>query len=144
MDIEFYKKIKNILNKDPRYKLPAYEFLFQALFYTQSKLNRQGHVTGKELLEGIKEYAVEQFGPLAQTVLEEWGVKTTDDFGEIVFNLVEEGLLKKTEEDRIEDFKGVYDFKKAFREEYEKRLREDIKRALNLQDNNSKKNYKEI
>lgn len=144
MNIEFYKKIRNILKKDPRYKLPAYEFLFQALSYTQSKLNRQGHVTGRELLEGIKEYIVEQFGPLAQTVLESWGVKTTDNLGDIVFNLVNEGLLKKTDEDHIEDFKGVYDFKEAFREEYEKRLKEDIKRALSISDDTSKKNYKEI
>lgn len=144
MDIEFYKKIKNILQKDSRYKVAAYEFLFQALFYTQSKLNRQGHVTGRELLEGIKEYAVEQFGPLAKTVLEEWGIKTTDDFGEVVFNLVNEGLLKKTDEDKIEDFRGVYDFKEAFRIECERRLREDIKRALSISDNSSKKNDKKI
>ncbi|MGE4357129.1 MAG: Minf_1886 family protein [Candidatus Omnitrophota bacterium] len=144
MDIEFYKKIKKILAKDPRYKISAYEFLFQALFYTQRKLNRRGHVTGKELLEGIKEYAVEQFGFLAQTVLEEWGVRRTEDFGEIVFNLVEVGLLKKTEEDSIEDFKGVYNFEEAFKEEHNRRLQEDIKRVISISEYPSKKNNKKI
>ncbi|MCM8763671.1 MAG: hypothetical protein NC818_00810 [Candidatus Omnitrophica bacterium] len=144
MDIEFYKKIKEILKVDPRYKISAYEFLFQALFYTQTKLNRRGHVTGKELLEGIKEYAVEQFGPLAQSVLEDWGVEKTDDFGEIVFSLIDKGLLKKTEEDSLEDFKGVYDFQEAFNEEYKKRLREEIKRVLSISEYPSKKDDKKL
>ncbi|MCM8798651.1 MAG: hypothetical protein NC821_04220, partial [Candidatus Omnitrophica bacterium] len=142
MDIEFYKKIRRIIKRDSRYKISAYEFLLQALFYTQTRLNRQGHVTGKELLEGIKGYAVEQFGPLAETVLENWGVSSTEDLGEIVFNLVDEGLLKKTAEDSLEDFKGVYEIKSAFSEEYEKRLKEDIKRALSLPDNYSEKDNK--
>ncbi|MCM8779028.1 MAG: hypothetical protein NC898_01605 [Candidatus Omnitrophica bacterium] len=144
MDIEFYKKIRKILKNDSRYKLSAYEFLLQALFYTQAKLNRQGHITGKELLEGIKEYAVEQFGLLAPTVLENWGVKTSEDLGEIVFNLVDEGLLKKTDEDSRDDFKGVYNIKSAFNEEYEKRLKEDIKRVLSIPGNYPEKDDKKI
>jgi len=114
MNIDFYKKVEEIIKHDFRYKADAYEFLMQALWFTQKKLKRSGHVTGKELLEGIREFALEQYGPLAKTVLEHWGIHSTEDFGEIVFNLVEAGLLKKTEEDSKEDFKDVYDFNEAF------------------------------
>ncbi len=144
MENEFYKKLKSILKGDTRYKLEAYEFLMQALFYAQSKLDRQGHISGKELLLGIKEYGVQQFGPLAQTVFEQWGVKNTLDFGEIVFNLVNNDLLKKTDEDSLEDFKEVYEFKDAFRKEYEKSLSEDIRRELSLPDDTKEKDNKKI
>ncbi len=144
MESEFYKKLKDILNRDSRYKAEAYEFLMQALFYTQSKLKRQGHITGKELLCGIKEYAVQQFGPLTQSVFEDWGVRNTDDFGEIVFNLVNNGLLRKTEDDSLDDFREVYEFRDAFRREYEKILSEDIKRELSMPDNLGKKDDKKI
>jgi uncharacterized repeat protein (TIGR04138 family) len=144
MESEFYKKLRSILKSDSRYKLEAYEFLMQALFYAQSKLDRQGHVSGKELLFGIKEYGVQQFGPLAQTVFEQWGVKNTLDFGEIVFSLVNNGLLKKTDEDSLEDFKEVYEFKDAFRKEYEKNLSEDIRRELSLPDDTKEKDNKKV
>lgn len=114
MEIGFYKKLEELVGKDPRYKPDAYEFLMQALWFTQKKLKREGHITGRELLEGIREFGLEQYGPMTLTVFEHWGVKTTEDFGEIVFNLVENGLLKKTEEDSRADFKNVYDFKETF------------------------------
>jgi uncharacterized repeat protein (TIGR04138 family) len=74
----------------------------------------QSHVTGQELLEGIRDLALNQFGPLAKTVFDHWGVKRCEDFGEIVFNMVEVGLLGKTEKDSRADFAGGYDFDEAF------------------------------
>ncbi len=73
------------------------------------------HVSGQELLNGIRALALEQFGPMTVTVLEEWGVRRCEDFGEIVFNMVDNNLLAKTAEDSREDFKGGYDFDEAFR-----------------------------
>lgn len=110
----FYKKVEEIINKDPRYKADAYEFVMRALWFTQKKLKKQGHLSGQELLAGIKDFVLDQYGPMAKTVLTHWGVETTDDFGEIVFNMVEHGLLHKTEQDSRDDFKDVYDFNKAF------------------------------
>ena len=112
--VDFYKKIDEITGKDQRYKPDAYEFTMQALGFTQGKLKRKGHVTGIELLEGIREYVLDQYGPMAKNVLHHWGVKTTEDFGEIVFNMVENGLMGKTDTDSRDDFKNVYDFKEAF------------------------------
>ncbi|MCX5693028.1 MAG: hypothetical protein NTX47_05025 [Candidatus Omnitrophica bacterium] len=103
-----------ILDKDKRYDSEAYSFIMASLGYTMKKLKRKGHVTGQELSDGVKDYCLEQFGPLARLVLEKWGIKSTNDFGEIVFNLINSGLLGKTEEDRKEDFHDRYDFKEAF------------------------------
>ena len=72
------------------------------------------HITGQEFCDGIRRYAIDQYGPLARTVLEYWGIHETLDFGKIVFALVDIGLMRKTEEDSLDDFKGVYDFKTAF------------------------------
>lgn len=106
--------IEKIVNRDRRYKIDAYNFVLEALSYTVKKFKKSRHVTGRELLEGIKEYAKEQFGPMARTVLEHWGVKNTEDFGNIVFSLVEAKILSKTEEDSIEDFKDGYSFEEVF------------------------------
>jgi len=76
------------------------------------------HVTGKELLEGIREYALKQFGPLAMFVLNEWGIHRTEDFGEIVFNMVDAGLLLKTKDDKKEDFANGYDFEEVFKKPF--------------------------
>jgi len=110
----FYKKVEEIINKDPRYKADAYEFVMRALWFTQKKLKKQGHLSGRELLNGIREFVLDQYGPMAKTVLKHWGIESTDDFGEIVFNMVEHGLLHKTETDSRDDFKDVYNFDKAF------------------------------
>ncbi len=108
--MDFVKNIEEIIHKDVRYKPDAYEFVMQSLWFTQKKLKKSGHVSGRELLEGIREFALRQYGPLAKTVLEYWGVKRTQDFGEIVFNMVEKGVLGKTEEDSRNDFMDIYDF----------------------------------
>lgn len=114
MNTDFYKKVEELARKDSRYQPDAYEFVMQALWFTQEKLKRSDHVSGRELLGGIREFGLEQYGPMTLTVFQHWGIRTTEDFGEIVFNLVENGLLKKTEEDSRADFKNVYDFKEAF------------------------------
>jgi len=76
------------------------------------------HVSGQELLDGIRKYALQEYGPLSRTVLAQWGITTTDDFGQMVFNLVQKGILGKTEQDKIEDFKNGYDFNVAFRKPF--------------------------
>jgi|TARA_Y100000031_G_C8099617_1_gene328070 uncharacterized repeat protein (TIGR04138 family) len=103
-----------MLNKDKRYEIEAYSFAIQALEFTTKKLNRKGHVSGEEILDGIRVYALEEFGPMARTVLENWGITKTKDFGEIIFNMINAGLLGKTEQDSIEDFNNRFDFKTAF------------------------------
>ncbi len=114
MHNDFDKRLEVILEQDKRYKPDAYEFVMQALGFTQTKLKRKGHVSANELLEGIRELAIEQFGPMTGTVFEHWGVNSTEDFGEIVFNMVDNGLLFKTKEDSKDDFKEGYDFKEVF------------------------------
>jgi uncharacterized repeat protein (TIGR04138 family) len=112
--VNFYQVIEEICAIDKRYKPDSYEFVMQALHFTQKKLNRQKHVTARELLEGIREFAIEQYGPMSQTVLKHWGITKTDDFGNIVFNMIHKNLLSKTEGDTIADFKDVYDFEIVF------------------------------
>lgn len=103
-----------VLDQDKRYNPKSYSFVMAGLEFTTKRLKRKGHVRGQELLEGMREYALEQFGPMARTVLEFWGIKSTNDFGEIVFNMIDAGMLGKTEENCREDFNNIYDFKAAF------------------------------
>jgi len=111
---DFYQTIEDILLEDKRYKADAYEFVMQALHFTQAKLKREGHIGGRELLEGMRELIIEQYGPMAQTVLGHWGITSTQDFGNIVFNMIERKMLSRTEQDSIDDFKDVYDFRAVF------------------------------
>ncbi len=108
-----------VLAKDPRFKPEAYVFVHDALGHTWSRLDHRRHITGRELLDGIKDLALKSYGPMALAVLNSWGVRTTDDFGAIVFNLVDAEILSKTEEDRIEDFHAVYDFNEVFVRSYD-------------------------
>ena len=107
-----------VLNRDKRYEPESYSFVMACLDFTAKRLRRKGHITGKELLDSMKEYALEQFGPMARTVLESWGIKTTNDFGEIVFNMIDAGILGKTEQDMKEDFDKRFDFKTVFDKGY--------------------------
>jgi uncharacterized repeat protein (TIGR04138 family) len=111
--------LDQIIARDPRFKPEAYLFVHDALGHTWARLDHRRHVTGRELLDGIKDLALKRYGPMAQAVLNSWGVRTTDDFGAIVFNLVDAELLSKTEEDRVEDFHAVYDFNEAFVRSYD-------------------------
>ena len=123
--IKFQDLVDEICNKDKRYKPDAYEFVLQGLTFTQKKLkkpafynakhsNVQAHVSGGELAIGLKDFAINQYGALAHRVLEYWGINKTEDFGNIVFSMIEKKLLSKTQEDRLADFSSVYDFKEAF------------------------------
>lgn len=118
--LDFGEALDVIRKKDRRYERDAYHFLRDALDYTikQRKKAREGgisgHVSGQQLLEGIRAYALKQFGPMVPTVFEYWGVRRCDDFGEIVFNLISVGIFGKTETDTIDDFRGVYTFHDAF------------------------------
>ena len=111
---DFIRALSLLVRKDTRYKFEAYTFIMSALDFTVEKIKRPRHVTGQELLEGIREYGLQQFGPMTRAVFEHWGIMTTEDFGRIVFNMVDAGLLGKTREDSMEDFKDGYDFKEAF------------------------------
>ncbi|HUV36196.1 MAG TPA: Minf_1886 family protein [Patescibacteria group bacterium] len=115
---ETWKKIEEITTRDTRYKAHAYSFVMAALEHAMSRLPQARHVGGRELLAGIRETALEQFGPMAKEVFNFWGVYATEDFGNIVFNLVETGLLSKTDSDSIDDFIDIYDFEMVFEREY--------------------------
>ena len=120
--LNFDEELEKLVARDPRYDRAAYLFLREALDHTQKLLGRSSaearHVSGQQLLDGIRDYALQQFGPMALMVLEEWGVRRCEDFGEMVFNLVDQGLLSKTASDRQEDFQGGYDFTEAFRKPF--------------------------
>jgi uncharacterized repeat protein (TIGR04138 family) len=122
-EVSFEDVLEQIVAHDPRYQRDAYYFVKDALDHTQKLVNKTAggrlrHVTGQELLGGIRDFALLQFGPMTITVFEEWGIRSCGDFGEIVFNLVESQLLAKTDSDTREDFKGGYDFEEAFRLPY--------------------------
>jgi len=121
-ELSFDEALKRIQSKDPRYHPEAYAFVREALDHTQKTIARSSkgrarHITGKELLAGIREFALAQFGPMAMSLLEEWGVHSCEDFGELVFNMIEVGWLAKTEKDSRADFQG-YDFFETFRKPY--------------------------
>ena len=122
-EINFDEAVEQILAKDSRYTRDAYLFVREALDYTQKVVGKETrgairHVSGQELLDGIRRFALNQFGPMVVTVFEEWGVHNCRDFGEIVFNMVESGLLAKTEKDTRDDFQNGYDFTDAFRKPF--------------------------
>ncbi|HCV22149.1 MAG TPA: Minf_1886 family protein [Candidatus Latescibacteria bacterium] len=116
MDDGFLQEIEAVAEADGRYSRAAYLFIFDALNHTVEKLGKtsmpseQRHVSGRDLVYGISEYALNRFGPMTLTVFEHWGVTQTRNFGEIVFNLVEGNLMSRTDDDCIEDFDGVFDF----------------------------------
>src|SRR5277367_645725 len=114
--INFAEVVEQICEKDLRYSADAYHFVQQGLNHT---LKRGGqhthrHVSGQELLQGLRDFALKEYGPMSKAVLNEWGIKTTDDFGQIVFNLVNSGVLGKNEADSPSDFKNVFTFDDAF------------------------------
>ncbi len=124
---DFEERMRVVAKLDGRYHAEAYSFVLDGLNHTLSGLQEHRHVEGRELLEGIRELAKEKFGLLARTVLANWGISTTRDFGEIVFTLVNYGMMAKTDDDEMEDFDNVYEFKKAFDEEYLDELSQSVK-----------------
>lgn len=114
--------LSEIAKDDGRYDVHVFQFLLESLTYSQqlfgknieSENEEERHVTGQELCEGIRRHALEQFGFMAKTVFEGWGIHTTDDFGEIVYLLIRNKLMAKRESDSIGDFHNVYCFDTAF------------------------------
>jgi len=116
-----------------RYHTDAYDFVFDGLRHTQESIQRasdenefdlsdeESHVTGGELLTGIRELALEQFGLMARTVFASWGITRTEDFGRIVFELVDEGRMRKTDRDQLSDFYEIFDFEEALDHAYQPR-----------------------
>jgi uncharacterized repeat protein (TIGR04138 family) len=118
--ITFDEAVAQIRQEDPRYAPEAYHFIREALDFTTRSLKKptEGpgrHVSAAELLEGIRQYALKEYGPLAMTVLQTWGIRQCADFGQIVFNLVNKKFLGKTDDDSARDFDHGYDFATAFR-----------------------------
>lgn len=111
---KFYDLVEEICNQDKRYKPDAYEFVLRGLNFTQKKLKRKTHVSGAELAFGLRDYAINRYGALASRVLAYWGIKQTQDFGNIVFNMIQKKILAKAEGDSPADFNAVYDFESAF------------------------------
>lgn len=117
----FGETVDEILKRDYRYDRDAYYFVREGLDVTLKLLKKQHqtqpahrHVSGQELLEGLRRHALDQFGPMAKMVLDYWGVRKCEDFGELVFNMVDKGILGKTDQDSREDFRGGFDFEEAF------------------------------
>jgi uncharacterized repeat protein (TIGR04138 family) len=127
--VNFDEVVERIVARDPRYAREAYHFLREALDHTQKRVHREvrghkerqdRHVTGQQLLDGLREYGLQAFGPMTLFVFNEWGIRRCEDFGEIVFNLVEHGngMFGKTEQDSRDDFRGNYTFDEAFRQPF--------------------------
>ena len=118
----FSELIDRIVAEDARYDREAYIFAKNALAFTAKQKKRKEdvshHVTGQELLEGVRQYALKEFGPMVTTVFSYWGIRNCEDIGEIVFNLIRAGEFHKTDEDSIEHFKNGFSFREAFIEPY--------------------------
>jgi uncharacterized repeat protein (TIGR04138 family) len=97
-------RIEAIVEKDSRYRAEAYAFVLAALNYTLSRFEAERHATAAELLEGIREFGLSQYGPMTKTVFNHWGIESSSQFGDIVFNLIDAEVLGKRDEDRREDF----------------------------------------
>src|ERR671919_1932787 len=117
--IGFAEALESLVGTDTRYHRDGYIFLRDALDFTtkqQKKIKGVSvrHVSGPELLDGVRQYALKEFGPMVMTVFDSWGIRASEDIGHMVFNLIGAGIFGKTEEDSIGDFKNVYDFEEAF------------------------------
>jgi uncharacterized repeat protein (TIGR04138 family) len=128
--MDFDEVIRQIRAKDARYKPQAYELVRLGLDQAQKdvhgdpkkgKPDANRHVSGPQLLEGFRRHVLETYGPLSYPLLHSWGLRRSQDVGNIVFNIIETGLFGRSEEDRLEDFADVYDFKEVFLLPYEPR-----------------------
>ncbi len=117
-DLKFRETVEEIVREDPRYSPEAYEFISKVVVYTMLNLGRDKasnhHISGKELLEGLRQYAIQEFGPMAWDILKNWGLTDSMAVGNVVFKLVDRKLLGKSENDTMMDFKNGFDFEKAF------------------------------
>ena len=110
--------VKQLRQRHPAYSETAYLFILAALHYTIERVGEARHITGRELAEGCRDLAIERFGLMSRSVLEYWGIRATRDLGEIVFALVECGVLVKQEGDCVSDFEGVFCFNEVFERNY--------------------------
>lgn len=110
--------VDRLLELEPRYQPGAYQFVREALDFRVSQLAERRHISGQELLDGVRQYAFDRFGPMARTVLNHWGIEAGEDVGRIVFLLIEVGVLSKTDEDTLDDFSGVVRFDDEFERTY--------------------------
>ena len=122
-NIKFREALIQIVKDDPRYPPEAYEFVSKAVVFTMLSLSRDKspnhHISGQELLDGFRRYAIQEFGPMAGEIMKSWGFSNGSDIGNVVFNLVNRNLLGKTENDSLSDFKNGLDFERAFSEPFE-------------------------
>ena len=115
------ESMEEVIRRDGRYPPEAFAFLHEGLaravktVYGEESPEGMKHVTGKQLCLSLRDFAMERWGLLARTVLAKWNIRSTADFGNMVYLLIEKGFMKKTEQDSLEDFTGVYDFDEAFR-----------------------------
>src|SRR5438445_12318889 len=133
--IGFAEALDSIVASDPRYQREAYVFLRDSLdFTTKQQKKAKGatvrHVSGPELLEGVRRYALKEFGPMVVTVFDNWGIRSCEDIGHMVFNLIGAGIFGKTDEDSIEDFKAVYDFNDAFLKAFRPEKKTELPNSL--------------
>lgn len=117
--VPFDESVRLATARDPRYAADAYAFLRDSLDFTirgaqKSRSREAGHVSGPELCKGLREFAIQQFGPMVPTIFEDWGIRSTRDVGEMVFNLIKAGAFSKSDSDSVEDFDNIYDFHEAF------------------------------
>lgn len=129
-----------LLERDKRYPLEAYKFVRRSLDYATQDLNLgdrnrevnpltakvvgENHLTGQELCEAIRQFAAAQYGLMAKSVLNNWGIRETGDFGNIVYNLIDIGVMKKSPNDQREHFDNVYDFQEVFVDQFEIKAQE--------------------
>ncbi len=125
---ELRDQLRKIALQDGRYSPDAFVFLFESLDVAMRMAGKEGrtgasrHVTGQEVLAGMREHALARFGPLAAQVWRQWGIRETLDWGKVVFLLIDHDLLKRQDEDKLEDFRDGYDFDEAFVASYGARL----------------------
>lgn len=118
-ELQFAEEILGRLqDRHPRFHGKAYLFLLTALHAVLEELEEPRHISGQELARGVRDLALTKYGPMARTVLEHWGIHSTEDLGDIVFAMVEAGVLIKRDEDRREDFLDLYDFEEVFERNY--------------------------
>ncbi|NCW27848.1 MAG: hypothetical protein EBV83_06090 [Verrucomicrobia bacterium] len=143
--LNFDQAIIKIRATDPRFTPAAYHFIRQSLDHSIARFNRHGpekklaHVSGKELLEGFRDLALKEFGPMAKTVLGEWGILRCSHVGEIVFQLVQYGILGKSETDKRDDFQEIWTFSEAFESPFQPKPQSPKKRSVGWRSPSPKK-----
>ena len=130
--------LQQLVGKDARYPVDAYLFIRESLAFAadsaelgstsldqdlseeeMEKNRRERHLSGQELCEAIRQYAIKQYGFMAKVVLNRWGIQATSDFGEIVYNMIDVGIMKKSSRDRRSHFDDVFDFEESFDKKFE-------------------------